>query len=67
MDNDNKWQERAEKWNKRAESFDKAGKNMSKLGGKLTIMFTVPVLLTIFLGIPGLIIGIIIAIAVLAS
>lgn len=59
-DNKNKWQERAEK-------FDKVGKNMSKLGGKLTLMFTVPILLTIFFGVPGLIIGIVIAIVALGS
>lgn len=62
-----KWEERAEKWNKRAEQFDKVGKNMSALGIKLTLMFTVPILLTIFFGIPGLIIGIVIALAVLGS
>lgn len=58
--NKNKWQERAEK-------LDKAGKSMSKLGGKLTLMFTVPILLTLFFGVPGLIIGIVIALAVLGS
>ncbi|MCD3351260.1 hypothetical protein G8V03_09705 [Clostridium botulinum D/C] len=48
--NKNKWLERSERWQKRAEQFDKAGKSMSKLGGKLTIMFTVPILLAIFFG-----------------
>lgn len=60
MEDKNKWQERADK-------FDKVGKSMSKLGRKLTLMFTVPILLTIFFGIPGLIIGIVIAIVVLGS
>ena len=66
-DNKNKWLERSERLQKRAEKFDKASKNMSKLGGKLTIMFTVPILLAIFFGVPGLIIGIVIAIVALGS
>ncbi|KOA76594.1 hypothetical protein ADU78_05780 [Clostridium botulinum] len=66
-DKKNKWLERSERWQKRSEQFDKAGKNMSKLGGKLTIMFTVPILLAIFFGVPGFIIGIVIAIVALCS
>ncbi|NEZ47926.1 spore germination protein [Clostridium niameyense] len=64
---DNKWQERATKWNKRAEKCDKLGKDMNNIGKKLTLMFTLPFLLLIFFGIPGLIIGVVIALVVLCS
>ncbi len=34
-----------------------AGEKMQRLGCMLTVLLTVPILLTLFLGIPGLIIG----------
>ncbi|MCK9324466.1 MAG: hypothetical protein M0P69_03125 [Bacteroidales bacterium] len=34
-----------------------AGKNIQKTGCALTVMLTIPILLTVFMGLPGAIIG----------
>jgi len=47
--------------------LEETGKKLQNIGCILTLMFTVPIVLTIFLGIPGLIIGIIIAIICIAG
>ncbi len=44
-----------------SEKLDNIGKKMQKAGCALTFVFTIPILLAIFFGIPGLIIGIVIA------
>jgi len=38
------------------------GEKMQQIGCILTLLFTVPIILLIFLGVPGLIVGILIAI-----
>jgi len=43
------------------------GKKLQKIGCALTLMFTIPIILTIFLGIPGLILGIILAVVGIVS
>jgi len=47
--------------------LEETGKKLQNIGCLLTLMFTVPIVLTIFLGIPGLIVGIIIAIIGIAG
>jgi len=59
--------ELGEKMQDAGDSMQKTGDKMSRVGGKLTIGITVPILLTLFLGIPGLIIGIIVFIGTLGS
>jgi len=44
------------------ENLKQVGKKIEQLGCILTLIFTVPIVLLLFLGAPGLIIGIIIAI-----
>ena len=43
--------------------MQQTGEKMQKVGCAMTLLFTIPIILTIFLGIPGLIIGGIVAIA----
>lgn len=50
---------KVEEAGKKIEDF---GKKTQQLGCLLTVLITIPILLTVFLGIPGLIIGSIIAI-----
>lgn len=59
-DNKNKWEERA----KKAEEF---GQKAQAMGCLLTILLTIPIVLTIFLGPLGLGIGVVIAILFLIS
>jgi hypothetical protein len=47
--------------------LEEVGEKLQKIGCLLTLMFTVPIVLTLFFGIPGLIIGIIIAIIGIAG
>ena len=39
------------------------GEKMQKMGCAMTLLFTIPIILTLFLGIPGIIVGGIVAIA----
>ena len=43
--------------------MQQTGEKIQKMGCAMTLLFTIPIVLTIFLGIPGLIIGGIVAIA----
>ncbi len=55
------------KWEERAEKLEGCGKKMEQLGCLLTGLITLPVLGVLFLGIPGLIIGIIVGIMIAAG
>ena len=46
-----------EKWEKRGEDMKEKGEKMKSLGCMLTILLTIPLGLTIFFGVPGLIIS----------
>ena len=47
--------------------LEETGKKLQKIGCLLTVAITVPIVLTVLLGVPGLIIGIIIAVVAVAS
>lgn len=66
MSND-KWLERGKKLQEVGDKMQKTGDKMSSVGTTLTIGITIPILLTIFLGIPGFIVGAIIFIGTLGS
>ncbi len=44
------------------QKIEDAGKKMQSMGCALTILITIPIALTIFLGIPGFVIGSIVAV-----
>lgn len=51
-------------WKEKSESqikAEKIGNKISRIGWKLTFALTIPIILTLFIGVPGLIIGIIVA------
>jgi len=47
--------------------IEETGKKLQKIGCLLTLAVTVPIVLTAFLGIPGLVIGIFIALIAVVS
>jgi len=47
--------------------LEETGKKLQKVGCLLTIAVTVPIVLTVLLGVPGLIIGIFIAVVAVVS
>lgn len=49
-----------EKWEKSSEQMQKIGKKVQRIGCLLTVLITIPILLTVFLGPLGLVIGIIV-------
>lgn len=55
------------KWDDRAEKLEGCGKKMQKFGCLLTGLITLPFLGLLFLGIPGLIIGLLIGVVVAAG
>jgi uncharacterized membrane protein len=55
------------KWEERAKKMQDVGNKMEKLGKKLTLLFTLPIILLFIFGIPGLIIGIVIAVIGIGS
>jgi len=59
--------EKTEGQKKFNEKIDNLSKNFKKIGCLFTLLITIPIILTIFLGIPGLIIGVILAIIGIGS
>lgn len=59
--------ETSRKWQERGEKMQETGEKMQRLGCLLTVLLTIPIVLTIFLGPLGLGLGIIIAILFLAG
>jgi len=49
-------------WEERGKKMETTGKKIQGLGCLLTMLFTIPIVLTIFLGSFGLVIGIFVAI-----
>jgi len=58
---------KTEEQKKSNEKLENLGKNLEKIGCISIFLITIPIILTIFLGIPGLIIGIIVAIIGISS